>query len=31
QGGSPEQFEAFIKREASRLQTLIRVGALKRE
>jgi tripartite-type tricarboxylate transporter receptor subunit TctC len=31
EGGTPEQFGAFIKREASRVQTLIKAGALKRE
>jgi len=31
QGGTPEQFAAFVKKEADRLQKLIRDGALTRE
>jgi tripartite-type tricarboxylate transporter receptor subunit TctC len=31
QGGTPEQFAAFVKKEADRLQKLIKDGALTRE
>jgi hypothetical protein len=31
QGGTPEQFTAFVKNEAERLQKLIKDGALTRE
>lgn len=31
QGGSPEQFAAFVKQEAERINKLIKRGALTRE
>ena len=31
EGGTPEQFGAFVKKEAERLQKLIKDGALARE
>jgi hypothetical protein len=31
QGGTPEQFAAFVKKEAERINKLIKAGALKPE